>query len=153
MTLALMEAAIAAVYTYLSTNMAAKLDALDTEYADWVLADIKAWYRAEVTAVPEFPSCFILSESTDVKTEGAGWLNSAHTITIAYLVSDADTEKLRKRLYRYARATMELLIEGRATMGYEIVFTRVDFSPMFSRAGEFLSDARLVVSLSKTEVK
>lgn len=134
--------------------MAAKLDALDAEYDDGItLADIKTWYTAEVAAVPEFPSAFLLGENTQVTGEGGGWMAPAHEITVAFLVADAEPQTLRTRLYRYIRATTELLVTARTAIGWEygVNFQRIDFSPMFSNAGAFLSDARLVVSLKKYE--
>ncbi len=156
MTLGLMEAAIGVVKTYLSAGMAAKLTALNTEYADGIsLTNIKTWYTAEVAAVPEFPSAFILAENSPILGEGGGWVKSAHTMTIAFLVGDANAEALRTRLYRYIRATVELLIEARTSSGwvYVINFDTINFSPMFTRAGEFLSDAKLIVTLSRQENK
>lgn len=156
MSLGLMEAAISACKTYLSAGMAAKLTALNTAYADSVtLANIKTWYTAEVSAVPEYPAAFILAESSVVQGEGNGWVKSAHAMTIAFLVGDANAEQLRTRLYRYIRATIELLIEARSSGGwaYVIEFDTISFSPMFTRAGEFLGDARLIASLGRTETK
>jgi len=155
MTLGLMEAAISAAKTYLAAGMAAKLTALNTEYGDITLADIKTWYTAEVSAVPEYPAAFILAENSPILGEGNGWVKSAHAMTIAFLVGDANAETLRTRLYRYIRATIELLIEARSSAGwaYVINFDTINFSPMFTRAGEFLSDARLLVSLSRHETK
>jgi len=156
MTLKLIEGAVDAVKTYLSDNIAAKLDALDTEYADGItLDDIKAWYVAEVQAVPEFPSVFILGESMPVDGEGNGWMKSQSKLTIAVMATDQNPETLKRRLYRYIRALIELLIEARVSVSwaYVIEFTNVNYSPLFSAAGEFLSDARLEVSLRSYETK
>ncbi len=156
MTLKLMEGAVAACKTYLSAGMNAKLSALETEYYDGIdLPDIKTWYTAEVAAVPEYPAAFVLAEATTVQGEGAGWLRASHAMTIAFLIGDASAEVLRTRLYRYIRAAIELLIEARSSAGwlYVINFDTITFSPMFTRAGEFLGDARLIVSLGITETK
>ncbi len=156
MTLKLMEGAVGAAKTYLSAGMAAKLTALNTEYSDGItLANVKTWYTAEVSAVPEYPAGFILAESGTILGEGNGWVKSAHAMTIAFLIGDANAETLRTRLYRYIRAAIELLIEARSSAGwlYVINFDTITFSPMFTRAGEFLGDARLIVSLGITETK
>jgi hypothetical protein len=156
MTLKLIEGAVNATKTYLSDNMAAKLDVLDVEYADGItLDDIKAWYTAEKKAVPEYPAVFILGERTTIDGEGNGWVKSTHIITIAFMATNADEETLKKKLYRYIRAAMELLIEARSSAGwyYVISFDDVNFSPLFSAAGEFLSDASLSISLQITEIK
>ena len=131
--------------------MAAKLDALDTEYGDIELADIQGWYIAELSAIPEYPSVIILGDMTDVEGEGGGWMQGEHTLIIACLVTDQDTEVLRRRLYRYIRAIVELLIAARTSIGYVITFERLNFSPMYGSAGTFISDARVTARLKKYE--
>jgi hypothetical protein len=152
MALKLMEGAVDAVKSYLETNMVAKLGTLDLEYGDFALEDIDKWYVAELTAIPEYPAVVILGDASDIIGEGAGWCNSKHTITVAVMATDQDAERLRRRLYRYIRACLELLVESRASIGYIVTFDRLEFSPLYGRAGTFMSDARLIVKLGKYEV-
>jgi len=151
MTLALIEGAIDAVKGYLETNIVAKLDILDAEYGDFALDDIKGWYIAEQPSIPEYPSVFVLGDTTAIIGEGAGWMQASHTLSIICFVGDQDTAQLRRKLYRYIRAMIELLIRARTVLGYVITFDRVDFTPMYGREGTFLSDARLIASFSKYE--
>ena len=151
MSLKLIEAVIDVIKAYLETNMAAKLDELDTEYGDFVLADIDKYYVAELSAIPEYPSILILGESTRPVTEGAGWMNADHTLTVVALATDQDTERLRRRLYRYMRAIIELLVAARTSEGYVINIDGVEFSPLYGRSGTFLSDARVIIRLRKYE--
>lgn len=153
MTLKLIEEAISVIKTYLEENMAAKLDVLDAEYGDFVLDDIRYWYTAELTSVPEYPSIIVLGDFTDVEGEGEGWMKANHQIIIVCLATDADAEKLRKRLYRYVRACVGLLKTARGSDGwaYTIVFSRLEFSPMYGRAGTFVSDARLIIRAGRYE--
>ncbi len=151
MSLSLIEGAVNAVKTYLSTNMAAKLNTLDAEYGDFTLDDISQWYVAELTAIPAYPVALILGDATAMLSEGEGWLRSSHIVTIVCLATDQDAEQLRRRLYRYIRAVVELLKEGRASLGYTVVFERLEFSPLYTHTGGFLSDSRCIVRLGKYE--
>ena len=49
------EDSIDLIKTYLTDNLGTKLDELDTEYGDFELDDIRAWYVAELTSVPGYP--------------------------------------------------------------------------------------------------
>ena len=151
MTMELIEGAIDALKDYLKSNMAPKLDALDAEYGDFKLANIKEWYVAELTAIPSYPAIIILGDATNIPVEGSGWLKGEHDITIACLATDQETERLRRRLYRYIRAVVEVLIASRPTLGYTVTFIRLEFSPLYAREGGFLSDSRLVVRVGRHE--
>ncbi len=152
MPLKLIEGVVDDLKTYLSANMGAKLVSLNLEYADALLTGIKAYYIAEQTSIPEFPSIIIIGDETIPDLEGNGWMHSNHAITIACLAINQDTEILKRLLYRYMRAVIELLIESRAS-GYAIKFTRINFSPIYGREGEFLSDASLSIMFKRYETK
>ncbi len=147
MALTLIEGSVVAVKDYLETNMAAKLDALDTEYADGIaLTDIVAYYLAETLAVPDMPAIYVLGDRTEIESESPGHIKAAHYITVAVLVTDPVNETLRKRLYRHIRAIIELLREARSDAAFvakAIVFDSCEFSPMYGRSGTFLQDARV----------
>lgn len=151
MSFGLIEEAIDTIKDYLETNMPVRLDTLDAEYGDFELEDIIQWYIAELTAIPAYPSVLLLGDYTEITGEGEGWLRGEHVITIVCLITDQETERLRRRLYRYIRAMVELLKEGRADFGYAIVFERIEFSPLYGRGSDFLGDSRLVVKLGKYE--
>lgn len=154
MSLGLMEGAIDALKSYLSENIAAKLDELDAEYDDGItLDDIRNWYVAEASSMPAFPSVMILGEDTDVLGEGGGWMNSGNRVSISVLVGDTNSENLRRRLYRYIRAFIELLVAARTSDGWTrtLTFEKANFSPMFTKSGQYLSDATLLITLSDIE--
>ena len=157
MTLTLMEGSLNAVKDYLTTNMAAKLNALDAEYDDGItLADINAYYLAETLAVPIMPAIYVLGVRTEPGAEGLTHFKTAHHVTVAVLVTDTVTETLRKRLYRHIRAIVELMREARSDATFEnaaIVFDSCEFSPMYGRSGTFLQDARVELHLTKIETE
>jgi len=154
MSLELIEGAVGALTDYLEDYLPAELDTLEEEYADGIdLTDIKAFYKSEQASFPEFPVCSIIGEETLPTGEGNGWMKASHTITIGVIAGDQDAETLRKKLYRYMRAIIECLIDARSSTGWEyaILFDRVNFSPLFTVSGEYLSDAQLTVRLISTE--
>jgi len=150
MALTLIEGVVDAVNTYLSTNIAAKLNTLDTEYGDFVLDDIKTFYIAEVQAIPEYPAIFILGDNVEVLGEGGGWMKSGNNLDIVVFVGDQDTTTLRRKIYRYIRALIELLITARTSEGWVVNFMSVELSPTYSKGGEYLSDAHLSVQIVET---
>ena len=153
MSLTLMEGAVNTIYSYLNTNIAAKLDVLDTEYSDFVLPDIKKWYKAEVSEVPGFPAIFVLSDSSELVGEGDGWLQMAHYITIGIIATNPNTLKLRQMLWRYTRAVIELIIAARSSVGwaYIIQIKNVEYSDLYGRGDDYLGDTRINIVMSKSE--
>ena len=157
MALTLMEGSIDAVKDYLNTNLGAKLAALDAEYDDGItLADIQAYYTAETMAIPELPAIYVLGDRTEPAAEGPSYIKAVHYITVAVLVTDANNETLRKKLYRNIRAIIELLREARSDATFEnaaIVFDSCEFSPMYGQSDTFLQDARVELHLTKLETE
>ena len=148
-----MEAAVTASATALSiSNIGTRLDLLDTEFGDGIiLTDIKRVYTAEVKDVPEYPSLFILGEDSVPNQTTFTHYRFKNNLTLVILATDQDPEKLRKRLYRYVRALAELMIESMTTNGYQIVIGQFNYSPLFTKEGEFLGDASLKISMTKFE--
>lgn len=153
MALELVEGAVDVVNAYLQAGMGAKLDILDAEYGDFILEDIKEWYTAEQTAIPEYPAIYILGDDTEVVEEGADWMRAKHRLLIVCLATDQDTTRLRQRLYRYIRAIIELLKSGRASLGYSVTFEGISYSPLYGRAGLFMSDSNLIIGVTKYETQ
>lgn len=156
MTLTLMEGAVNAVKDYLNTNMATKLDVLDSEYNDGItLTDIKTYYLAEVLAVPEMPSIFVLGNRTEVTAESLTHIKAPHYISVVVIVTDQKTDTLRKRLYRHIRAIVEVIRAGveAGSIGYAVVFDSFEYSPMYGREGTFLQDAKVECHLTKIETE
>lgn len=111
-----------ALATYLSSNFGPRVTALNTEYGDAVVLTTPAKYAiAEVLEVDAYPLVQVLCDDTQVK-EIIGGLNESHQIRVICTVmddSDVGEEKanLRKRVYRYARAIVELIRSAQAPGG------------------------------------
>jgi hypothetical protein len=149
MAMTLIEGVITSLKTNLSTNMAAKVTALNAEYADSItLANIAAWYIAEQASVQEYPSVFILGDRS-VPEEGQKLtsITVKHEITLTVLATDQNTEALKQRLYRYVRALAEVLNTAAPTLSLIINFDEMQYSPIFAKEGNFLSDATLRVTV------
>ena len=157
MALTLIEGCIDAIKDFLNTNMGAKLDDLDTEYDDGItLGDIVAYYKAETLAIEAMPAIYVLGDRTVPEAEGPTHIKAAHYIKIIVLVTDQSNENLRKRLYRYIRAIVELMREARDDATFAnaaIVFDTLEFSPMYGQADTFLQDARVELHLTKLDTE
>ena len=109
------EGLVTTLKAYVEANIAAKLTALNTEYADSItLATPVITYLGvkSLQAIPNYPALYILSPSARF----AGWTvssgESKPEIAIGVIVTDMDSEILQKRLYRYGRALIELMLNG-----------------------------------------
>lgn len=136
------ETVIDALVTVLTANMVAKLAALDAEYTDdIVLANMKAYYVAEQSAIPEYPVATLLAEGGLPATFADDWDWKVRIIIVA---TDQDPTTLRRRLSRYIRAVCEILA---ASAAQPMTIDAIDYSPMFGRAGTFLSDASVQITV------
>jgi hypothetical protein len=123
MTLKMAEGAVAALVTYLGTNFAAKVAALNTEYGDTLLTMPASFNTTEILEAEAFPVIEVLCDRTRIHAIGGGYIGTTHPITIICTVmddSDSGEEKanLRKQVYRYARAIIELLRTAETAGGF-----------------------------------
>lgn len=140
MGLELAEGAVTALTTYLSTNFAARVAALNAEYADAVVLTTPAKFAiGELLEADAFPIVVTLCRRTSIRGIGAGYVGTTHHISVVCEVmddSDVGEEKvnLAKRTYRYARAVIELLrlAQTGGLPGYGVQFPTelIDFSRM-----------------------
>lgn len=142
---------IATIKTYLETNLATKLEAINLEYDDDLkLIDIKDWHIAELTSAPSYPVGILLGDRIDTTDEG-GFIKSFYNISVACLLTDTNAERLRQRLYRYIRAFSEILYSGQKEMGLNLFLDGADYSSLYSKPGGFLADARVLIRILKYE--
>lgn len=154
MTLKLAEGAVTALNTYLSSNFAAEVAALNTEYGDAIVLTAPSQYAiSEIVEADAYPTIEVLCDSTSIHGIAAGYIGTTHDITIVCTVMD-DTDTgvtkthLRQRVYRYARCIVELLRAAQAASGFSDGATPpcyygiqlrsdplVDFSPAIRRRG------------------
>ena len=135
------ETVVDALVTVLTNGMAAKVAALNIEYTDdIVLVVMKAYYVAEQSAIPEYPVITILAERGTPADFAGDWDWKLRVIVVA---TDQDPTTLRRMLSRYIRAICEILA---ASAAQPMSFDGIDYSPMFGRAGTFLSDASVQIT-------
>ena len=153
MTLALLETAVDTLSTYLEANMVAKLKMLDTEYGDFVLDDIVAWYVGQFPkALPEYPCCAIVGEEWEALEESSLNFRCANRITIVVFVGDDDEAKRFKKLCRYARALVELCEAGSVSMEYTFYMNgAVRLSEVFTGASPWIQAVGVPVVLYSYE--
>lgn len=152
MTWAGAEGLVDSVNTYLQANLAAKLDAIDTELSDsLVLEDVVAWYTSEkdLASVQGYPSVFILATDGQIVGWNASYQNLECDVTIAILVLDQTPEDLKKRVYRYVRAIWEVITTGHAARSYgawQIIGSpQLAWTPIFQDDNsQFISEGRVV---------
>ena len=154
MTLGLLEAAIDALYAYLSGNIAAKLNVIDARHSDFTLEDIKAWYQGALPFnYPEVPSVTIAGRTNRLNRSELGddTIEVQNYIDVIVIVGDADPETRFRRLCRYALAVVELLKDGEATYGYTHYFEdEIGLSDILATP-DFLQAVRIPIRLWKDE--
>ena len=152
MGLELIEGAVDALKDYLDANFAARVAALNTEYDDGItIEDMKSWYVAMMPRIPEYPACVILGKNGDPDGEGEGWMKSQHQVEIITVATDANTETLQRKLFRYIRAMIELAKASRSSIGYQVNIGSWDFSDVYASQSSFLGGAKLTLFLKKYE--
>lgn len=152
MSFLLMEKVVDDFKDYLNTNMPAKLDALEVEYADSItLDDIKAYYISEEKSIPEYPAIFILGDNVTPTQQGATWFNGPFAVTIACITIDQSSQTLKRKLYRYLRAIAELGKACQTALSVKVDIGDIEYSPIYGNDDAFLSDARIMIRVTKTE--
>ena len=155
MALLLIEEAVDQLYSYLNTNLAAKLTELNTRYGDAVtLENIKTYYQGAMPFnYPEVPSIALVArgmrpEEGQITTV----IEGNNLIDIVVMVGEADLEKRFRLLSRYALAIIELLIGSfESATGYCFYFNGpLEFSDVLNTP-DFLQGVQIPVRLYKIE--
>ncbi len=153
MTWTLAEGIVDLITDYLKDNIAAKLNALDTEFEtdghDIELADPVDYFvgEHELDRIAETPAVFVLADDSDADNWRDTIIDATHELRIGIVVDDPDTEKLRRRLYRYGRALVELIVDAK-TAGSLNGFLprgnpRINYSPTLTDGSRFMGDVTL----------
>jgi len=123
MTFEMAEGFVDALEAYLETTLAAKLNALDTEYTDAIVLEDPVTSPSgrfayvgvkNLQDIPQFPVLYIVSTTSAAEPweayAGEQSMKSKPQVYVGVVVADPDEESLQLRLYRYARAITELLL-------------------------------------------
>ena len=157
----LAEGASDAVAAALTAGISAKLDELDTEYADIVLPDVDTIYRNPMSVddgVPAFPALAVYSPSgTFPILNNGGHADGSFEIAVQVLAKSETKATLQKYVYRYVRAAIEVLVEAwiASTLdGWGLL--AADMTASYSavdEGSEWQSGAVLTVQMNKLEAK
>lgn len=153
------EGAINAVSTFIQTNIAAKLAALDTEYADSItLAEPLGYFVGEgsLESIAGWPAVFVLGDATTADMlPGRTELDGVHAMRIGIMVIDQNAETLRRRIYRYIRAFIELIRDAKAAgslAGFQPIDTfNASYASVFQEDQAFSQSAQLSFAMQQVE--
>lgn len=109
------------------------------------LPQIHYWRTGELTSAPGYPICLILCVESGI---------DASTLNIIFLATNPDSEELRRQLYGYIQAAVEVLFERQTELpGFPVPDSVLaDFSrAYYSRPGGYLADARLSIKIKWAE--
>lgn len=142
------------VNTTLKVYLAAKLDVLDTEYADGItLADVpSAHYFIAEQVKPIYPLIMTVPDTTDTGPfDGAqNYGLERHSLTVAVgLTANAGEDALKRRVIRTLRAIQEVLDEH-PSLGstVEHTFTLAkEYGPLFLGGGAIGQEAQLRIQV------
>lgn len=154
MSYVLSEGVVNDVITYLSANMADKLDVIDAEKGDFELVDIQAWYRGEQQAIDRFPAAIVRVNSAELVTEHASQVTFEYDVLVGVIHNEQDSAKLVQALQRYQRAVFELLKAGEAAGSIPdmLLVQKLDESAIFSPAeSEYVADMSVSFTVRRTE--
>lgn len=95
----------------LQSNLAAKLDVIDAEKADFTLDDVEtfSYYEAKKLSIPQYPSIEIYPITSAGEDMTYNSVRSYHTIAVRVYATGDDEENIAKRVYRYMRAITEVI--------------------------------------------
>lgn len=161
MTIRLAEGLIDDVVAYFGANFQDKVDALNLEYEDDISLEAPAAYyvgEKSLLHVPRYPAVFVLVPRTTIPRFRVDYIQAIHDLVIGVIVIDTDTEDLRRKLYRYVRAFIELLIEGQLQNGFTWALGTgptfdLDYSPIYTSGDSFIADAQVIVSMQKRQME
>jgi hypothetical protein len=159
LTLTLAEGCVDTLSTYINANIVAKLAALDAEYTDTiVLAAPVATYISDksIRSIPTYPALLVLSDEQDFRPMSDSGGKDKPTVYVGILEIDTDPEVLQRRVFRYRRAIIELLLAANALNGW-VISTDDDWAsgtgidPTDSSASDFLGGAIVRIRASAWE--
>ena len=165
MALEFAEGLINEVRTYLSTNLPAKLNAIDSQINDGIVLDDPTAYLYRDPGISQkslssLPIAFLIVPDGEVVSWHETAIEQEHILWIYLFARDTDADDLRKRMYRYARALWETLVDHRfdttTIATWKIaggVRPRFAYSPTLTSGNISLADVRLELRYTKLETE
>lgn len=164
MSVKLAELLVTDLIAYLGANYAAKVTALNAEYADSVVMVVPVGYFAAEQSLEEvasYPAAYVLVPRTLIPFWNLTDVDATHIVSVGIIVMDQNTEALRKQLYRHMRAVTEMLIASQGG-GLNWVMDvgegadsglQLDFSPVYANGEVFVADAQVTVSFKNRNLE
>jgi hypothetical protein len=152
-----MEAVLTAVESTLSSNMNAKITALNAEYGDGISCSnitTYEWYKKNFAA-QDYPVCVldaVQSLPDERYTDGAV---ERHGVIVFVAETDSNAENLIKKIMRYARAVKEILTTNYALGGvsHSVGYMGTEYSPTFTdKERKYLKAVAIEFEVYKEEV-
>lgn len=139
----LAEGLVDEIQDVLADNLPAKLTALEAAYADGISLPAPGYGIGEkaLASLSGVAWCYILADRWTVPGAGqwrtGAYVDAQHECRVGLWTFDADEQRLRRRLYRYARALFEVLdaAQSAGEMTFQLAMpAAVDFSPVVDGA-------------------
>ncbi len=158
MPITLAEGLIDELIVYLTANMPAQLDALDTQHTDDIVLKDPTYSMAD----PELPegaevfdtTIFVIAAEMDLSMWRQTTVLPETDIVFWLVTSDVEPENLRKRAYRYALALFNELVDGHFDSGitWSMIGTpNVDFGVILTEGDVATIDMRFLARFTKQE--
>lgn len=135
----------------LRASLPAKLDSLDSEYADGItLEDIPTdnYFISERQKMPGFPLLCVIPERSDPSNAEFRYSIEYHDLTLAIaLTANEDEDTLKRRTLRTIRGVEEVLLDDRTLGGSvdDVLIGQKMYAPMLSNGNALLQEAQLSV--------
>jgi hypothetical protein len=159
----LSEGLVDRVMAQLRDKLDERIASVNREAGDGLeLDNIAAFEIAEPQAIAAYPTVLVLVDSDElVPKAGASFREHAKhqaQMTIIIVVLDQDTETLKRKTYRYARATWEALVDGQTDGQYNVGVggqnPRFSYSPLFTQeSGKFDTDCQIMTVIGWEETR
>jgi len=152
-----MEAALTAVESTLSSNMSAKITALNAEYGDGIACSnitTYEWYKKNFAA-QDYPVCVLDAVQSLPEEQYIGAISEKHGVIVFVAETGSDAENLIKKIMRYARAVREILISNHTLGGvsHSVGIVRTEYSPTFTdKERKYLKAVAIEIEVYKEEV-
>lgn len=156
------EAMVDAINAYLLAEMPAKIAALNTLYSDNITLVVPVEYyvgERSLMEVPEYPAVYTLVPDMPISRLTPDLVDATYDTVIGILVMEQDTEVLRRKLYRYTKAIIEILAASLTdNLGWFVAQTsntkmRASFSPIYSADEVFMSDAQVFTTCRRRQLE
>ena len=151
------------IITYLSSNMPAKQNTIDSQIDDGIeMADVVDFIRrdpSDIRSLTNIPACFVIVPRTNIFNWKETIQQHQHDLWIYLVARDPNPETLRKLIYRYARALWETLVDhyfGGATTTWKIaggVQPSFDFGETITRGNMAMADVKIELTYEKLETE